>query len=582
MTLDIDDARALGRSSSVPLVVLTLRCGAVLRVSDRATTVGGNNYDPLLMNSPTVSESVNREDSSAINSDCTLVLSNESMSLLGTVYSSLVAAHDAYPLAGAAVTLSHVLRDGSQETAEVLQFVGVTDEPSDISEKSLSLRCSSRAQYRARIASRPRLDASSFAAARPDDYGRAFPIVMGVVPAVEVVRSEFGAATTLSAAADNSQTTITVTSTAGFASAGTIVIDAEWITYTGITATSFTGCTRGYSTSDPAAHALGARAYVYQASYVGVVADHGIDSIGSVYGAFSDGLLAFTGATVANTTYGGKTRAVLTKAAPLPLQSTGGPVLDRVFVDVNGMESDDAIYGTVGSVVARPDYVMKKYLTAVLGYAAADIDSTSFDIAGAWYAANNYALSVLVTDENRLAALYRMAYECRSVIWESAGKWYLLVLPDVCSPVVREIARGDFDPDRPFSCGYTRADQVCNYLTVRHSKINGPAAANNLWQGSVVLSDVRPLEDTVPGMLDLRYVRSAAMASSVGGLALKQRRQSYKTISFPVFWQHTDLQIGDSVTISGLGFWEGVKFWINGETREGINRGTFNAIEWWG
>jgi len=48
---------------------------------------------------------------------------------------------------------------------------------------------------------------------------------------------------TLGAAA----TTITVVSTSGFTSTGTIQIDNEPITYTGTTSTTFTGCTRGSS-----------------------------------------------------------------------------------------------------------------------------------------------------------------------------------------------------------------------------------------------------------------------------------------------------------------------------------------------
>jgi hypothetical protein len=45
-----------------------------------------------------------------------------------------------------------------------------------------------------------------------------------------------------------------VDSTTGFSSAGAIVIDAEIITYTGLTSTSFTGCTRGAQGSTAAVH----------------------------------------------------------------------------------------------------------------------------------------------------------------------------------------------------------------------------------------------------------------------------------------------------------------------------------------
>jgi hypothetical protein len=45
----------------------------------------------------------------------------------------------------------------------------------------------------------------------------------------------------------SSNTTVTVTSTTGFTTTGSILIGSETITYTGVTATTFTGCTRGTS-----------------------------------------------------------------------------------------------------------------------------------------------------------------------------------------------------------------------------------------------------------------------------------------------------------------------------------------------
>lgn len=54
-----------------------------------------------------------------------------------------------------------------------------------------------------------------------------------------------GEETLLAAAIDCNDTTITVKSTADFASSGSIHIGTEHITYTGTTATTFTGCTRG-------------------------------------------------------------------------------------------------------------------------------------------------------------------------------------------------------------------------------------------------------------------------------------------------------------------------------------------------
>jgi hypothetical protein len=63
--------------------------------------------------------------------------------------------------------------------------------------------------------------------------------------------------TTLNGGINNSVTTITVVSTAGFPTVGEIRIASEVITYTGITLTTFTGCTRGARGSANVAHSTG-------------------------------------------------------------------------------------------------------------------------------------------------------------------------------------------------------------------------------------------------------------------------------------------------------------------------------------
>jgi hypothetical protein len=62
-------------------------------------------------------------------------------------------------------------------------------------------------------------------------------------------------ATQLNGSINNSITTITVDSTAGAPSAGTLVIETEQVTYTGKTGTTFTGCTRGANSTSAASHA---------------------------------------------------------------------------------------------------------------------------------------------------------------------------------------------------------------------------------------------------------------------------------------------------------------------------------------
>lgn len=68
-----------------------------------------------------------------------------------------------------------------------------------------------------------------------------------------------------------SDTTITVTSTAAFGSTGHLYIESEEITYTGKTATTFTGCTRGANSTTAATHANGK--VVFQPKFSGLVRD---------------------------------------------------------------------------------------------------------------------------------------------------------------------------------------------------------------------------------------------------------------------------------------------------------------------
>lgn len=76
------------------------------------------------------------------------------------------------------------------------------------------------------------------------------------------INTQYGAfyfdySTTLTADISNTDTTIAVASTSGFSTAGAISIGMELITYTGKTATSFTGCTRGAANSPNVAHTTG-------------------------------------------------------------------------------------------------------------------------------------------------------------------------------------------------------------------------------------------------------------------------------------------------------------------------------------
>jgi len=79
----------------------------------------------------------------------------------------------------------------------------------------------------------------------------------GYAPYTFTTRGTISTSTTVGTDPGSSGTTITVGSTAGFSYTGTIQIESEQITYTGLTVTTFTGCTRGANSTAPVAHAAG-------------------------------------------------------------------------------------------------------------------------------------------------------------------------------------------------------------------------------------------------------------------------------------------------------------------------------------
>ena len=87
------------------------------------------------------------------------------------------------------------------------------------------------------------------------------PVLMSAVYLGEVVASRgesvyrsTDASSSVSGTLADAATTVTVTSTTGFSTTGTLLIGSEQITYTGLTTTTFTGCTRGTNSTTAASH----------------------------------------------------------------------------------------------------------------------------------------------------------------------------------------------------------------------------------------------------------------------------------------------------------------------------------------
>jgi len=257
----------------------------------------------------------------------------------------------------------------------------------------------------------------------------------------------------------------------------------------------------------------------------------------------------------------------------------------RIYASGYGIPAESTLFGTVGAAITRPDLVMKKWIVDKLGFLEADIDATTFDDAGTFYAAQSpeYALSPRVTgDVDPLDRLYKMAFESRSIVYFAGGKWYLKVIPDTAPASVRTISADDLAGEKSeFVCGYTKRDDVKNALVLKWDRNDGPTTDKDQYRKSAEVSLVTGNYPTLSEDLALDMVYGDAQAMDVALIYLAQRNRVVKTLSFPVFWDNTDLQIGDTITPTGMGWWEGVKFWIHSARREGAVKATLDAVEWW-
>jgi len=108
----------------------------------------------------------------------------------------------------------------------------------------------------------------------------------------------------LSASINSSVTTIGVASTATLAASGSVLIDSEIISYTGVTATTLTGCTRGASATVAASHPSATGVIQYSTVTINVTSTTGFSASGTF--SVTGEVISYTGVTA--TTFTGCVR----------------------------------------------------------------------------------------------------------------------------------------------------------------------------------------------------------------------------------------------------------------------------------
>ena len=101
-------------------------------------------------------------------------------------------------------------------------------------------------------------------------------------------------ATTLTTAMTTTSTVINVVSTTGFLTSDVLVVDNEQIAYSGTTPTTFTGLSRGYNNTSPAAHNSGRNIYTQETNIINEALGFNVATTSSTSGVFTVISLSFT------------------------------------------------------------------------------------------------------------------------------------------------------------------------------------------------------------------------------------------------------------------------------------------------
>ena len=116
---------------------------------------------------------------------------------------------------------------------------------------------------------------------------------------------------------------------------------------------------------------------------------------------------------------------------------TGNSVADtviggRVSADIQGWQADNSgNYGSEGSLIQRPDYILKHFLVNYCGLSVTgNIDSTSYDASGTLYNQDSVTLSVVLQDPIDVKDFLAFtAFQCKSVEFWEEGKHHLVRIP---------------------------------------------------------------------------------------------------------------------------------------------------------
>ena len=268
-TTDFDTAK--NKTGSEPVWLLQLDSGgSTYYYSDRAVTVGAQTYAARVLSWGTLSGVNKRMAGGGVVNNTAISLTEKPSSI-----SSQVKINNECRI--------YLWFEGESLTDTLLMFKGTITDPIEVTEQSLTFRVEGYEESRNKVVG-DIITTTEFSGAGDYAVGKIKPIIYGQVYDHECLPVDAGSITTLTADIDATSTAaIAVTDTASFPTSGAIWIEAEKVTYTGKTSTTFTGIARGASSTTATAHNRGAYVVEDQTNYDYIIAGHSCQTPTAVY-----------------------------------------------------------------------------------------------------------------------------------------------------------------------------------------------------------------------------------------------------------------------------------------------------------
>lgn len=349
-----------------------------VRVSDQYLSALGQEWLPLVESWGTLEEALNTMRTGGRPAIASVTLFNTKAvggkNRLSDLIRSPLNTTGTYQFAFAKITIYELLDPSHATGDEVTLSVFYLEDPRDLGDELLTLRMVDQSQVLENKLKILRITRTDFPNADPDTIGKSVPVPFGVLTNIPCLAVVAGATTTLATAiasasdpANGGAITVTDTAaTAAFPSSGTVQIDDEKISYTGKTATTFTGITRGASSTTATPHSVGATIWEIRSganAYRWIVGENiGNYKISAISDIRAGGVLQATGFTLTlddTTLISGRSFAVINFAALPVLRRQvvivdGIGVTDNINISITGTPASTTVQGTVPLTITAP------------------------------------------------------------------------------------------------------------------------------------------------------------------------------------------------------------------------------------